>query len=148
MSVDERELQEHRLREEGRKISRALLVGVYMQNTDKELCEEHLDELELLSQTYGFEVIAKVPVLLRKYDVSTYLTKGKLEEVVAMAESLEPDLLIFDDEIAPSQQRNLEKIFKHTVMDRTELIIEVFAQRAQTKEARLQVELEIGRAHV
>ncbi len=141
MSIDERELQEYRLKEEGRKISNALLVGVYMKNTDKEICEEHLNELELLSQTCGFDVIDKIPVMLRKYDVSTYLTKGKLQELIDIATEKKPDVIIFDDEILPGQQRNLEKIFECMIMDRTELIIEVFAQRARTKEARLQVEL-------
>jgi GTP-binding protein HflX len=141
MSVDERELQEHRLREEGKEIKNALVVGVHLQNVDRKVCEEHLDELELLAQTCGFDVVGKVPITLRKYDTATHLTKGKLEELVEIANECNPDIIIFDDEIFPSQQRNLEKIFGHTVMDRTELIIEVFGQRAQTKEAQLQVEL-------
>ncbi len=121
--------------------SRVILIGAYKRNNEKELCIEHLDELELLAKTYGVIVERKLPTALRKYDTATFLTKGKLEEVVEIVNEVKPDLIIFDDEIQPSQQRNLEKIFGRTVMDRTEVILEVFAQRAQTKEAQLQIEL-------
>lgn len=119
----------------------ALLVSVYKGNDMKPICEEHLEELDLLTQTFGVDVAAKVPCVVRKFDASTFVTEGKLEELVQIAQDKKVDLVIFDDEIAPSQQRNLEKIFKIPVMDRTGVILEVFAQRAQTKEARLQIEL-------
>jgi len=119
---------------------KVLLASAYQGNDKKALCEEHLDELELLSETYGVKVLAKVPCPVRKYDASTYLTQGKLEELVTLSKEIGADLIIFDDEISPSQQRNLEKIFQLPVMDRTEVILEVFAQRARTKEARLQIE--------
>ncbi|PJD95664.1 MAG: GTPase HflX [Parachlamydia sp.] len=119
---------------------KALLVSAYQGNENKALCEEHLDELELLSKTYGVGVLAKVPCPTRKFDASTYITQGKLEELVTLSKEIGADLIIFDDEISPSQQRNLEKIFQLPVMDRTEVILEVFAQRARTKEARLQIE--------
>lgn len=121
--------------------SRALLVGVYKGKEQRETCDEHLDELELLAETYGVETVGKLACALRKYDASTFLTTGKLEEVVDDAKALKVNLVLFDDEISPAQQRNLEKIFGVTVMDRTELILEVFAQRAQTREAQLQIEL-------
>lgn len=126
---------------EGKKNIRALLVGVYLRKEEKNLCEEHLDELERLADTYGLEALEKIPIMLKKYDVSTYLTKGKMEELRVLLQEKKIDLLIFDDEITPSQQRNLEKLFECVVIDRTEVILEVFAQRAQTKEARIQVEL-------
>lgn len=120
---------------------RALLVSVYLGSKQKEVCQEHLDELELLAKTHGIATAEKIPCLIRKYDAATFVTAGKLEELLQAAKNLEVDLVIFDDEISPAQQRNLEKAFGIPVMDRTELILEVFAQRAQTREARLQIEL-------
>lgn len=120
---------------------RALLISSYSGSSEKNACEEHLDELELLVETYGGESIEKISVPLRKYDAAIFVGKGKLEELVQLATQRKVDLVIFDDEISPAQQRNLEKAFGRTVMDRTEVILGVFAQRAQTKEARLQIEL-------
>lgn len=122
-------------------LKNALLVGAYPSGSEKKLCEEYLDELERLCETYGFQTVAKVPCPIKKLDAGTYLGEGKIEELVKMADELKADLVIFDDEISPNQQRNLEGFFKRPVIDRTELILEVFAQRAQTREARLQVEL-------
>lgn len=119
----------------------ALLISVYQGNAKKNICEEHLNELALLVETFGVETAGKVMCPLRKFDASTYIGKGKLEEFVKQAHDLDVDLVIFDDEITPAQQRNLEKAFGRSVIDRTEVILGVFAQRAQTKEARLQVEL-------
>ncbi len=119
----------------------ALLISVYQGTSKKAICEEHLNELRLLVETFGVSTAGKVMCPLRKYDASTYIGKGKLEELVGQAHDLNVDLVIFDDEITPAQQRNLEKAFGRSVIDRTEVILGVFAQRAQTKEARLQVEL-------
>lgn len=119
----------------------ALLVSAFKGAAQKNTCVEHLDELALLAYTWGIEVADKIPCPIRKYDASTFITEGKLEELVARAKELAVDLVIFDDEVAPSQQRNLEKAFGIQVIDRTEVILGVFAQRAQTKEARLQIEL-------
>lgn len=124
-----------------KKFERALLVSSYQKNDEKLVCEEHLTELELLAHTCGIGVIAKEPCLIRKFDASTFITKGKLEQLIELSQTLQVDLVIFDDEISPAQQRNLQTAFKLPVMDRTEVILEVFAQRAQTKEARLQIEL-------
>lgn len=120
---------------------RALLISVYKDTRLKQECEEHLNELALLCETYGADIIQKVPCLVRVYDAATVLSKGKLDEMVLLAKELHIDIVIMDDEIAPSQQRNLEAIFKIPVMDRTELILKVFAARAQTKEAMLQIDL-------
>ena len=116
----------------------AMVVGVYLDKNDLPSCHEHLNELELLAQTYGFEVIDHMPIYLRKFDAGTFITSGKLEE---LAEKCTADVVIFDDDISPNQQRNIEKVLKRPVIDRTELILEVFAQRAQTKEAQIQIEL-------
>ncbi len=126
---------------EEEKVQKALLISVYHGSQQKMICEEHLDELALLARTFGIEVAEKIACPLRKFDASTYLSKGKLEELIEKAKELEVDLVIFDDEITPAQQRNLQKAFEKPVMDRTEVILGVFAQRAQTKEARLQIEL-------
>lgn len=120
---------------------KALLVSVYKNSGDKDLCEEHLSELKLLAETYGIATAGKVGCFLRKYEASTVIGSGKLEELIALASELDVDLVIFDDEISPGQQRNLEAAFKIPVIDRTEVILGVFAQRAQTKEAHLQIEL-------
>ncbi len=119
----------------------ALLVGAYRSGTEKEVAEDSLNELERLCETYGLKAVAMVACPIKKLDAGSYLGIGKLDELKAQADELEADVVIFDDEISPNQQRNLEKIFKRPVIDRTELIIEVFAQRAQTREARLQIEL-------
>jgi GTPase len=122
-------------------LSHALLVGAYRSGTDKELCEDYLEELERLCETYGLKAVGKFACPIKKLDAGTYLGIGKLEELKEAAKELEADVVIFDEEISPNQQRNLEKIFACPVIDRTELIIEVFAQRAWTREARLQIEL-------
>jgi GTPase len=120
---------------------KAILVAAYHGSAQRLLCEEHLDELKLLVQTYGVETIHQVACPVRKFDASIFVGKGKLEELVQTAKEKGADLVIFDDEITPAQQRNLEKAFSLPVMDRTEVILGVFAQRAHTKEARLQVAL-------
>jgi GTPase len=119
----------------------SLAIGVYFSNRDKELCEENLKELKRLCDTYGLDTKELVACPIKKIDAGMFLGKGKLEELHELVEKLSVDVCVFDDEISPSQQRNLEKLFKRPVIDRTELIIEVFAQRAQTREACLQIEL-------
>jgi len=122
--------------------SRALLVSVIKGGAaQREICEEHLQELSLLAETFGLHVVHKTPCIIRRYDAKTYVTEGKLQELVDFSKEHQATLIVFDDEIAPSQQRNLEKAFGLPVIDRTEVILGVFAQRAQTKEARLQIEL-------
>lgn len=120
--------------------SNALLVGVYTR-THQQTCLEHLDELENLADTFGVPTLEKMACPIRKIEASTYLPKGKLEEIKEHIQKHRVNLVIFDEEISPAQQRNLEKMLRVAVMDRTELILEIFAQRAQTKEARLQIEL-------
>lgn len=115
----------------------AILVGAYTRPKEQELCKEHLDELEALASTYGFETLEKIPCHLRKIDAGTYIGEGKIEEIATHV----GDVIIFDDEITPNQQKNLEQMMGRPVIDRTELILEIFSQRAHTKEARLQVEL-------
>lgn len=120
--------------------SNAILVGVY-RGAHKESCEEYLCELESLADTFGVPTLEKISCPIRKVESATYLPTGKWEEIAEEIKKHKANLLIFDEEISPAQQRNLEKLLKVAVMDRTELILEIFAQRAHTKEARLQIEL-------
>jgi GTP-binding protein HflX len=120
---------------------RALLVATYNGAAQRPICEEHIEELSLLAKTFGVEVVGKFPCQNRKCDAATFITSGKLEELRLLADEVNANLVIIDEEITPSQQRNLEIVFKRPVMDRTEVILGVFAQRAQTKEAQLQIEL-------
>ena len=120
---------------------KAFLVSVYMAPVKKEVAEEHVEELALLCQTFGFEVVSKQAVGVRTYEAATFVTTGKLQELVVAAKETGANIVVFDDEIAPSQQRNLEKAFGLPVIDRTEVILGVFAERARTKEAKLQIEL-------
>ncbi len=120
---------------------KALLVSTYRGAAGRPICEEHLEELALLAKTFGIETIHRVACPIRKFDASIFVGKGKLEELIQLANEKQADVILFDDEITPAQQRNLEKAFNRSVMDRTEVILGVFAQRAQTKEARLQIAL-------
>jgi len=119
----------------------ALLVGVYEKPEELPVTREHLDELKLLAITHGIMVKEAVAVAIRTFSASTFLSTGKLEEVRQACEQLGCRLVIFDDEISPAQQRNLEKYFRIPVIDRTEVILGVFADRAKTREAKLQIEL-------
>lgn len=118
---------------------RALLVGTYAQ--DKAPCVEQLEELESLGNTYGLQTLLKLPCHIRAYEAGTFVGTGKVEEIKALSLEHNCDVVIFDDEISPQQQRNLEKLLERVVIDRTELILGVFAQRAQTREAKIQIEL-------
>lgn len=122
-------------------LSRAFLVGTFPAGESRQVCEEYVKELARLCDTFGFQVVGTMEAPLRKIDPAMFLGKGKIEELLEQADGVDAQVIIFDDEILPRQQRNLEKHFKRPVIDRTELIIEVFAQRAHTREARLQVEL-------
>jgi GTPase len=133
--------REGRLHFLGREEKKALLVGAYLTTDAKPQTIEQLDELESLASTYGLKTALKLPAPLREFNAGTFFGKGKVEEISQLATQHKCDIVIFDDEISPQQQRNLEKIFEKVVIDRTELILGVFAQRAQTKEAKLQIEL-------
>lgn len=116
----------------------ALLVGVDSGDFD---CEESLGELAELAKTAGAEVQAKVTQKREKPDAATYIGRGRLEEIRDFCRDNETDLLIFDTELTPSQQRNIEDITGIRVIDRTELILDIFAARARSGEGKLQVEL-------
>lgn len=120
---------------------KALLVGCYFNSKDNDRAIEHLNELEELCDTYGVDVIDKIPVILKKIVSATFIGSGKALEIEKICQEKNIEIVIFDDEISPHQQRNLEKVFKIPVIDRTELILGVFAKRAKTNEAKIQVDL-------
>ena len=115
----------------------AILVGI----TDSHAEEETFRELESLANTAGISTLATVVQNRRRPDSATFIGRGKVEEVKAAAAELDADVILFNDELSPAQARNLEKAMGRKVIDRTQLILDIFAQRAATKEARLQVEL-------
>lgn len=119
----------------------AILVGTYEKQTDSSACEDELNELESLGHTYGVDTVARFICPIRSYDPATLIGKGKVEEIKQAALEHGAKRILFNDEITPKQQQNLEKALECTVMDRAELIIGVFAQRAQSAEAKIQIEL-------
>jgi GTP-binding protein HflX len=119
----------------------AVLVGIINQTQDEEKSKEYLDELEFLTYTAGGEVLKRFQQKLDKPNPKTFIGTGKIEEVRAYVKEHEIGTAIFDDELTPAQQKNIEKILKCKVVDRTYLILDIFAQRAQTSYARTQVEL-------
>jgi GTP-binding protein HflX len=122
---------------------RAFLVGVEIIDGDHLLSlDDSLAELTLLSDTAGLDVVGEVTQRLEKPNAKTYIGSGKVEEIKALVEETQSDVLIFDDELSPRHQRELEKIFGDVrVLDRTALILDIFAQHAHTAEGALQVEL-------
>ncbi len=103
--------------------------------------KESLDELEELARTAGAEVVGRISQRLEHADPRTYLGRGKLQEAHARADEAQADLVIVDDELAPNTQRSMEEILGRRIVDRTLLILDIFAQRARTHEGRVQVEL-------
>lgn len=117
---------------------KALLVSV---DTGEFDAEASIDELEELTHTAGAEVVGKVIQKKEAPEKATFVGVGKLAEIITFCQNSEVDLLIFDSELSPSQQRNLEKLTGVRVIDRTMLILDIFAMRARTSEGKLQVEL-------
>jgi GTP-binding protein HflX len=100
-----------------------------------------MEELKSLTKTANGSVCAVVTQKRERYDSATFIGKGKVEEITALEEELEADLIIFNSELSPSQVRNLSNHFNARIIDRTQLILDIFAQRAKTREGKLQVEL-------
>lgn len=119
----------------------ALLVGVALGGSSSKDAEVSLDELALLADTAGAEPVDRSVQRRDKPDVATFIGSGKLDELVELAGALDVDLVIFDQELSPAQQRNLEKRFACDVVDRVALILDIFAQHAHSKAGLLQVEL-------
>lgn len=118
-----------------------MLVGAITREETEETVAEYLDELAFLVDTAGGVVLKKFTQKIDKPDPATYIGKGKAEEVKEYIREVKADLVVFDDELTASQQRNLDRAFKTRVIDRSNLILDIFAMRARTAHARTQVEL-------
>lgn len=120
---------------------RAMLVALDTKEFSKDVVEEHLDELEELADTAGAETVFKIIQSKARMDSAFYIGKGKAEELAQLVELNDINIVIFDDDLTPVQVRNLEKLFNKKVIDRSGLILDIFALRAKSKEAKTQVEL-------
>ena len=118
-----------------------LLVSIIRDKKEEPRVAEYLDELQFLAETAGIETIGRITQRLANPDKRTYVGDGKLQEILAFIEDWNIDVVIFDDELSPSQLRNIDKILQKKVIDRTKLILDIFMQRATTAYAITQVEL-------
>ncbi len=123
------------------KMERAMLVALKLNKESKHIVEEHLDELEMLADTAGAETIIKVIQDRPTPDKAHYVGKGKAEELAELVELNEIVIVIFDADLSPTQVRNLEKMLDVKILDRSGLILDIFASHAKTKQAKTQVEL-------
>ncbi|MFD2543141.1 GTPase HflX [Lacinutrix gracilariae] len=122
-------------------LEKAVLIGVITKSQDEDKSKEYLDELEFLTYTAGGEVLKRFTQKMDMPNPKTFIGTGKMEDVRKFIEENEVGTAIFDDELSAAQERNISKILECKVLDRTNLILDIFAQRAQTSYARTQVEL-------
>ncbi len=120
---------------------RAILIALPIGGYSKDQVEEHLDELELLALTAGAETVFKILQDRVKPDPAYFIGKGKAEEIAQLIELNDIQVVIFDNDLNPTQLRNLEKLFNRKILDRSGLILDIFALHAKTREAKTQVEL-------
>jgi GTPase len=120
---------------------KAILVGCQLPRQDDERFFYSMEELKSLTKTANGTVCAVISQKRDRYDSATFIGKGKIEEIITLEEELKAELIIFNSELSPSQVRNLSKHFQARIIDRTQLILDIFAQRAKTREGKLQVEL-------
>jgi len=120
---------------------RAILVALNRKDINAEIVNEHLLELEELTSTAGAETIEKIVQAKYSPDPAFYIGKGKAEELAGIVESSQIDVVIFDDDLSPTQVRNLERTLNRKIIDRSGLILDIFASRAKSREAKTQVEL-------
>ena len=119
----------------------AIMVGVITQNQDEEMVKEYLEELKFLIDTWGALTLKSFVQKMAKPDAKHFVGTGKLQEIKNYVKEFAIDMVVFDDDLSPSQLRNVEKILEVKVLDRSDLIIDIFAARAQTAHAKTQVEL-------
>jgi GTPase len=119
----------------------AVLIGVINRQQDEAQVQEFLDELAFLAETASISPVKRFVQRVDKPDPRTFIGSGKIEQVKNYVKDNNVDLVIFDDELSPSQLRNIEKEVGKKVMDRTDLILDIFADRARTAHAKAQVEL-------
>lgn len=124
-----------------KKKEKAVLVAASFSFVDSERISEYLDELAFLAKSLGLQTTKRFVQKLNKPEPGLYIGKGKVEEIKEYVRSFNIDLVIFDDDLSPSQLRNLERVFKCRIYDRSLLILEIFLKRAKTAQAKTQVEL-------
>jgi GTP-binding protein HflX len=124
---------------------RIVLVGVALPGIDLDDVEAGLDELALLVDTAGADVVARIVQRRDRPDPATFIGRGKADELAELSRTLDADTVVFDEELTPAQQRNLQAILGRTAIDRTAVILDIFAQNARTPEGKAQVELALLR---
>src|ERR1700736_3546895 len=129
------------IKDKPKQVERAMLVGVYKEAEQKEEFESLLAELDSLVDTLEIPVIERLLVRVQARNPRYFVGSGKAEEIVEQARQMGADVIVFDNDLSPGQQRNWEALGEMAVIDRQEVILDIFAKRAQTKEARLQVDL-------
>ena len=129
------------VREKPKLVERALLIGVQHPRTELQSTVRMLEELEELVATLNIGIVETKAVKIRQTNAKFLIGTGKVAEIIELAKELQCDVIIFDDELTPAQQRNWERESKMLVIDRQEVILDIFAERAQTREATLQVQL-------
>jgi GTP-binding protein HflX len=129
------------LEKETKKIEKTVIIGIITQKQDEEKLNEYLDELDFLTYTAGGEVVKRFSQKMERPNPKTFVGTGKMEEINHYVIENNISTVIFDDELSPSQQKNISKIIDCKILDRTHLILDIFAQRAETSYARTQVEL-------
>ncbi len=129
------------IEEKSFELEKTVLVGIINSSQDEVKSKEYLDELEFLVHTAGGEVLKRFVQKMQSSNPKTFIGSGKIRDVEAYGDENEITTVVFDDELTPAQQGNIEKILRCKVLDRTGLILDIFAQRAQTSYARTQVEL-------
>jgi GTP-binding protein HflX len=120
---------------------RAIIVGLVYKDQNRSQVNEYLDELELLADTAGAEVVERIIQERRKIDPTFFIGRGKAQELAMLTKYLDADLVIFDDDLSPAQAKNIEELCQIKVVDRSGLILDIFAKHARTREARIQVEM-------
>ncbi len=123
------------------RVERAYLVGVSLPGGSVASAHEHLEELAQLAATAGAEVVGRMVQGRNRVDITTYIGEGKVQELKQLCEEWAVNLVIFDDDLSPGQGKNLEKLLNVRVIDRSELILDIFARHAKTQQAKFQVEL-------
>src|SRR5690606_8654606 len=123
------------------KPERAVLVGIITPSENEEQEREYLEELAFLVDTAGGETVYTFTQKVQKPDRATFVGSGKLDEIKAYVDAEEIDIVVFDDELSPTQLRNIERILQVKILDRSNLILDIFARRAQSAQAKTQVEL-------
>lgn len=129
------------LEKDTRKLERTVLVGIITQSQPEEKLREYLDELQFLTYTAGGEVVKRFSQKMERPNPKTFVGTGKMDEIHTYIKEHDISTVIFDDELSPSQQKNISRDLNCKVLDRTNLILDIFAQRAETSYARTQVEL-------